>query len=240
MTLLHAKIEIEGQEDRPILCTFNPDKLTYIKSNTWTPQPATGRHLPPMGFGGGHPATLKAILIFDRTEDSEESGKDVRDISDRLVKLMKVDEHLKNKISKGRGGGGGGQTKSQQHRPPTCTFSWGHILSFRGALQTLQIEYVLFLPDGKPVRANATCTFVQVEDEDLFPNQNPTSGGRTGERIHRLEPRETLEHVAYQAFGSTALWRSLAAFNGVDDPLRLHAGDELLLPASADDLKAYG
>ena len=50
MTLLHAKIEIEGQEERPIRCTFNPDKLTYTKNNTWTPQPATGRHLPPMGF----------------------------------------------------------------------------------------------------------------------------------------------------------------------------------------------
>jgi hypothetical protein len=238
MTLLHARIEIEGDAHQsPIRCTFNPAQLTYIKSNTWTPQPATGKHQPSMGFGGGGPATLAATLIFDSTED----GKDVREITDRLVKLMKVDEHLKNKLDKGGGGGhGGGHSNSQQHRPPTCTFTWGHILSFTGALQKLQLDFVLFLPDGKPVRANAACTFVQVQDEELFPGQNPTSGGRTGERVHRLSPRETLEQVAYDAFGSTALWRNLAAFNGIDDPLRARAGDELLLPASVDDLKAFG
>ena len=51
-------------------------------------------------------------------------------------------------------------------------------------------------------------------------------------------PRETLDQVAYANFGRTGLWRALAAFNGIDDPLRVQAGDSILLPASIDDLKA--
>jgi hypothetical protein len=31
----------------------------------------------------------------------------------------------------------------------------------------------------------------------------------------------------------------LAAFNDIDDPLRIRAGDQLLLPPSPDDLKAF-
>ena len=89
-----------------------------------------------------------------------------------------------------------------------------------------------------PVRASVDVTFMQIADENVFPNQNPTSGGRTGERIHRLGPRETLDQVAYASYGQTGLWRALAAFNGIDDPLRLQAGDAVLLPARIDDLKA--
>jgi hypothetical protein len=222
-----AYIQTEGGDK--IECSFNPDKLTLIKTNNWPQQQAHGKSLPHIGFGGGSPATLKATLIFDTTED----GEDVRDVTNKLVKLMKVgDKH--NEAA-------GGKSKNPQKRPPTCTFVWGTILSFEAALTSLQLDFVLFKSDdGTPVRATAACTFTQMKDEDDFMKQNPTSGGRTGERIYRLGPRETLDQVAYEAFGNTALWRGLAAFNGIDDPLRVTAGQELLLPASADDLKALG
>ena len=60
---------------------------------------------------------------------------------------------------------------------------------------------------GRPSRV-VDVTFKQIEDEDAFPKQNPTSGGRTGERVHRLGPRETLDQVAYDTFGDTGLWRA--------------------------------
>ena len=84
-----------------------------------------------------------------------------------------------------------------------------------------------------------TCAFQQIQPADEFPNTNPTSGGRTGERIVRLAPRETLDDVAYRSFGRTDLWRAIAAFNGIDDPLRLQPGAEILLPASVDDLEKF-
>ena len=136
------------------------------------------------------------------------------------------------------GARGGAASQSQQHRPPTVSFMWGSYLSFDAVIQKVATRFTLFLDDGTPVRASVEVTFWQIADENVFPNQNPTSGGRTGERIHRLGPRETLDQVAYASYGQTGLWRALAAFNGIDDPLRLQAGDAILLPAKIDDLKA--
>jgi hypothetical protein len=234
MTIARAYIEIEGSAHEQIECTFNPDKLTLTKVNNWPYQQATGRAMPHIGFGGGQPATLQLTLIFDTTEGG--GDKDVRKVTDKLVKLMKTGER-RNQAHTSSGAG----SRNPQRRPRKCTFHWGTILVFEAALTRLVLDFVLFnSEDGTPVRANATCTFTQVKDEDEFYKQNPTSGGRTGEQIVRLGPRETLDQVAYEAFGTTAMWRSLAAFNGIDDPLRMRAGDELLLPASVDDLKALG
>jgi hypothetical protein len=220
--------EIVSEKNEHIKCMFNPDQITFLKTNGWSQQPANGTQLPAGAFSGGHPATLKLTLLLDSTEDGANIALTVK----KLVKLTHIDDSLSNGKTGGRG-----HSNSPQHRPPTCKFVWGDYLSFDAVITSLTVRYVLFLDDGTPVRANADLELRQIADEDTFPKQNPTSGGRAGERIHRLAPRETLDQVAWAEFGRPSLWRALAAFNGIDDPLRLKAGDAVLLPASADDLK---
>lgn len=233
MTLQKASIQpLEGTADM-IEAMFNPDQITYTKQNNWTYQPTNGQGLPPGAFSTGLPATLLVTLIFDGTED----GKNVAKVINKLTKLTKVDEALDNGTAPRATSNA--RTPSQQHRPPKVSFMWGNYLSFDAVIQKVVSKFTLFLDDGTPVRASVDVTFMQIADQDAFPNQNPTSGGRTGERIHRLGPRETLDQVAYASFGRTGLWRALAAFNGIDDPMRVQAGDAILLPASVDDLKAH-
>jgi hypothetical protein len=213
---------------------FNPDQITFTKSNTWNYHPTTGQSLPGGSFGSSTPATLQVTLIFDGTEH----GEDVGAIIDKLVALTKVDESLDNGSAPVAPRSRTPPPPTPQHRPPTVQFLWGTYLSFTAVIQRIVSKYTLFLDNGTPVRASVDVTFLQVGEKDVFKPQNPTSGGRTGERIHRLGPRETLDQVAYATFGQTGLWRALAAFNGIDDPLRLQAGDAILLPASVDDLRA--
>jgi Contractile injection system tube protein len=231
MTLQKASIQpLEGSESM-IEAMFNPDLITYTKQNNWTYQPTNGQALPGGSFASGVPATLAVTLIFDGTED----GENVAKIINKLTKLTKVDDSLDN----GTAAGAHGHSQSQQHRPPKVSFMWGNYLSFDAVISKVISRFTLFLDDGTPVRASVDVTFTQIADENVFPSQNPTSGGRTGERIHRLAPQETLDQVAYASFGQTGLWRALAAFNGIDDPLRLQAGDAILLPAGVDDLKRF-
>jgi nucleoid-associated protein YgaU len=42
--------------------------------------------------------------------------------------------------------------------------------------------------------------------------------------------------VAFREYGEAGLWRGIAAFNGIDDPLRVVAGTRLLLP-TADEAR---
>jgi hypothetical protein len=231
MTLQMAQIKpLDGSLD-PVDVMFNPDQIVYTKKNTWNIHPTNGQILPAVSFTSSTPATLKVVLTFDGTED----GKDVAHMIDQLTALTKVDQSLNNGTV---GSHQGTRSQSRQHRPPTVQFLWGTYLSFKAIIDTMTTTFTLFLDDGTPVRASVDVLFKQIEDENAFPNQNPTSGGRTGERVYRLGPRETLDQIAYARFGDTSLWRALAVFNGIDDPLRLQAGDPILLPASADDLKA--
>jgi len=233
MTLEKAYIQaLEPQEGERIEVMFNPDQITYTKANTWNLHLTNGQNLPEVAFASGAPATLSVTLTFDGTEDGTDVSKKVQ----KLTKLTKVDTSLTGRRSNAQGGDVGGH--SFQGRPPTVRFHWGTFLSFRAVIQRIVSKFTLFLDDGTPVRALVDLTFMQIADDGDFASQNPTSGGRTGERIHRLAPRETLDQVAYANFGRTGLWRALAAFNGIDDPLRVQAGDPILLPASIDDLKA--
>jgi Contractile injection system tube protein len=238
MTPLKAQITVlEGRfKGQAIKAMFNPDQITYTKRNKWDIHHTTGQVLPTVSFSSSDPATLRVVLMFDGTETGKtDDKKTVAHTIDELTSLTKVDKSLDNGtvVSKQ-----GKASKSKQNRPPTVQFQWGNYLSFKAIIQSMTTTFSLFLDDGTPVRASVDVMFQQVEDENAFPHQNPTSGGRTGERVYRLGPRETLDQVAYDRFGDTALWRALADFNGIDDPLRVQAGDAILLPASADDLKA--
>ena len=56
---------------------------------------------------------------------------------------------------------------------------------------------------------------------------------------HRWSPATRWPRSPTREYGDPTLWRALAAFNGIDDPLRLPPGSTLLLP-SADELLAGG
>ena len=227
---------LEPEPKTPIEVMFNPELITYTKQNTWNYQLPSGQSLPEISFASGIPATLVVPLTFDGTE----KGDNIAKIVNQLTRLTQADKTLKGRRYSNPNPGPKQAAKNvDQGRPPTVRFAWGNYLSFEAVIKQIVSKYSMFLDDGTPVRAAVEVTFMQIADVDTFPKQqNPTSGGRTGERVHRLGPRETLDQVAYTNFGQTGLWRALAAFNGIDDPLRLQAGDAILLPASVDDLKA--
>ncbi|NUP31526.1 MAG: LysM peptidoglycan-binding domain-containing protein, partial [Streptomycetaceae bacterium] len=62
------------------------------------------------------------------------------------------------------------------------------------------------------------------------PGQNPTSGALAAQRVHRLRSGDTLQAVAYAEYGDPAAWRAIAELNGIDDPMRLVAGRDIMLP----------
>jgi len=41
---------------------------------------------------------------------------------------------------------------------------------------------------------------------------------------------DTLALVAYREYGDPKLWRALATYNGIDDPMRIPHGAQVLLP----------
>jgi hypothetical protein len=223
-TLARAKLMVEGGAAIP--CWFNPKEYTVSKSNDWTAKPVVGAGLPTAQFGGGQARELTLDLLFDA---SDNPGRSVRDVTDELFRAMEVQPDPK-------------ATAKNTGRPPMITFAWGATMSFRAVAKQLSVQYVLFRGDGSPIRAQAKITLLQVEPaRDASkksnpaatqpPPQNPTTRGVAGLRSHVMRDGDSLQSIAYSAYGDAARWRAIAEANGIDDPLRLPArGTALSIP----------
>ncbi len=212
-SLVKGSLEMTEGEKLELEFLFNPTKYSITKTNTWKPRENVGADVSPLEFGGGQPKSLTLQLFFDTYEE----GKNVRDYTGILEKMMQIDESLR-------------QGKSDRGRPPYCRLCWGKMFSFICVIQRLKVDYTLFLPDGTPVRATADLTLKQTVDENEQPPQNPTSGGLPGNRVWVVKPRETLDWIAHKTLGNSFRWRVIAQTNNLLDPLALTLGQKLTIP----------
>jgi Contractile injection system tube protein/LysM domain len=206
----HAKLQFEDGTE--IECWFNPTQYSITKSNTWNVKPGVKKGPPKAQFGGGQPKELSLDLLFDASD----SSKDVRsEVVDKLFEMMDASDKFAS-----------GQSKKSA-RPPTVTFTWGAQV-LKAVAKSLSVQYTLFRPDGKPLRAAVKLSLMEVPEGGL-QGQNPTTRGEVLEsRIVR--DGDTLQSFAYAAYGDATEWRVIAEANGIDDPLALHRGRSLVIP----------
>lgn len=229
MSLVKAEIENVDSPSEKVVCMFNPREYTFTKQNQWRESQNKGNNVGRLEFSGGAPAKLTLQLMFDTYEEHSNgsqvfnrAGEDVRKLTRRLWDMMKVSERNRNQTT-GRG------------EPPRVRFTWGTMWSFEAVIESITQKFTLFLEDGTPVRATLDVAFKQLTDEGQYPRQNPTSGGHPGDRLRTVRAGETLAQIAFEEYGDAGAWRHLAAANRIDDPLRLRAGQLLVIaPLTAE------
>lgn len=202
-----ARLEIEGGQ--PIECAFNPHSYAVSKTNVWNFKPSTGVDLPTGEFGGGLPQHTSISLLLDVSLLGPDES--VREAADGLFKMMES----------GGGGGGGGA-------PPKVTFRWGSMSLPQSVPVSLTVQYILFHPNGEPIRATVDLELAQSAKAEQ--GQNPTTRGIRGLRTHRVMDGDSVYSLAYDAYGDPTRWRTIAEANGIDDPLTLPRGTELTIP----------
>ncbi len=229
MSFVKAEIENLDQPGEKVVCMFNPREYTFTKQNQWRESNNKGANVSRLEFGGGAPAKLTLQLLFDTYEEHRDgtvplnqAGDDVRKLTRRLWDMMKVSERKRNSTT-GRG------------EPPRVRFTWGTMWSFEAVIESITQKFTLFLEDGTPVRTTLDVAFKQVADEGQYPRQNPTSGGSPGERLRVVRAGETLAQIAFEEFGDPGAWRHLARSNAIADPLRLRAGQTLVIAPPDDE-----
>lgn len=213
-----AKIRNVDKGNQEVLeCLFNPKEYGITKENDWSTKPITGTTLSSFEFNHGSAQSMTISLLFDTFD----SGKDVREVyTDKLWALMDVQKDLKD--SKGKVG-----------RPPRVLFQWGHAFGFVAVIKSVNQKFLIFKEDGTPLRAQVEVTFQQIEDTNLRPPQNPTSGGVGGSREWVVKEGDTLASIAYEEFGDTGSWRAIADANRLTQVRRLRPGMILEIPTLA-------
>ena len=204
--LKRANLEILFPKGQPVipLC-YNPAEIQIQKSNSFAEIAIPGLESPPIQFVRGECEKLTAELLADTSDTLE----DVR------VKYVNKVRDLMRK-------------NAELHAPPIVRLTWDSEV-FRGVVDSLGITYVLFSPDGVPLRARLSLSLkeyrpveVQVRDnENRSPDVEKTWVVRRG---------DTLAGISAAVYRDPGLWREIARANGIQDPRRLRPGSVLTVP----------
>src|SRR5262249_12319981 len=128
-----------------------------------------------------------------------------------------------------------GQPDQKNKRvPPGVSFEWG-TFKFPGVVDSLQETLDYFSEDGVPLRTTIQLGISRLDI--LFPDvANPADAPAAGQPGQTpLKPARAGQSVAQMAGenGNSGDWKSIAAANNVDDPLRPPTGGMLDLNAGA-------
>lgn len=197
---------------------FNPNQLQLSRSASWNSQPTVGftRGATPE-FSGANPASLQVEVFLDGS--AKPSASKVREDVEQLLSCCEVDPQ---------------SLPTKRPSPPWVQFAWGSFstVQFVAYVESVSATYTLFTATGDPLRA--TCQLSLTEVPLPTKGQNPTSGTLAAQRVHRVVSGDSLESLAWAEYGDATRWRAIARANGIDDPMRLETGRELLLPASEE------
>jgi hypothetical protein len=196
-------------------CLFNPETISVGRRNNWAADPMPGKGVPKLRYTGADSGWMRLDLVFDTTSD----GTPVTKYTGKILGLMEVDKNLP-----------GSNESTNNARPPTVTFHWGDLHSFKSVVRDLAVTFTYFSSSGVPLRAQMRLELRQYDESLAFGPQNPTSGTPQPHRVHRVQPGETLDRISARYYGDSTRWRMLARTNGIEDPLAIRPGSLLSVP----------
>jgi Contractile injection system tube protein/LysM domain len=206
-SLVQAYLEIlKPPVDDPIIpLRFNPAEYQLQKTNNFAEIAIPGLESPPLQFVRGASERLSVDLLVDTSDTLE----DVRErYVDKLRGLMNLNDKL--------------------HAPPIVRFTWDTQV-FVGVMESLNITYQLFTPEGIPLRAKLSMALKEYRPAAVQMKENQTSSPDF-EKSYVARQGDTLSGIAAASYRDAGLWREIARANGIQDPRRLSPGRVLRLP----------
>jgi Contractile injection system tube protein/LysM domain len=194
---------------------FNPEEYTLNKEVNYAQAGVPGLSAPILQFVHGNMQTLEMELLLDTYEQHQNgsrplnsAGEDVRSLVRQVTDLMSIDPST--------------------HAPPVLLFTWAS-LSFTCVLARASQKFVMFLPDGTPVRARLQVTFNEFRNVELEAKEVKRETADFS-KTHLVGEGETISTIASASYGDPTAWRPIALRNGLDDPRTLTVGTKLVVP----------
>jgi hypothetical protein len=208
MALVKATITAENTKER-LEVMFNPEEYSLNRDNNFASQAIPGLSSPLLQFAHGNLRTLDMELLFDTYEAKQDAQRDVRIQTQRLIKFMEIDSSL--------------------HAPPILQVAWAS-LQFRCVLTKASQKFLMFLSDGRPVRARVNCSFTEYIDPEREAKQVNRQTADFS-KVHTVSEGETIPSIAFLHYENPQVWRAIAIANEIDDPRALRPGMTLSIPS---------
>lgn len=198
----------------PVL--FNPEEYSLRRDINYAQAAVPGLSAPILQFVNGNVQTLEMDLLLDTVETHAEGarvvaegGSDVREQTRRIAGLMDI--------------------HPDTHAPPVLLFTWSS-LTFTCVLARVTQQFLMFRPDGTPVRARLQVAFNEFRNAELEAKEVKRETADYS-KLHVVRQGETLSAIAAALYGDPLQWRPIAIRNGIDRPAAVAAGTQLVVPA---------
>ena len=193
---------------------INPSKFTHgfsIKENENT---ALGKSSVATKFASYEPETVAFDIVIDGTGvvNLPIPGLGSPDVETQVIELKKV-------IYKFDG---------EEHAPRLVRLLWGSFLFF-GRLETMTMDYTLFKPSGKPLRAKITLKFSGYVSD---PEESLKAKRASPDLNHIVEVKsgDTLPLLCYRIYKDSSYYADVAKVNNLLNFRSLNPGDRLHFP----------
>lgn len=225
-------------------CLLNPDSLVMRRVAGVLPRRSAGGQFTGVGlrddpllYTGGGSTELELHLLFDVSlAGSSIETSDVRDLTGPLWNLAE-----------------NARSANGNRRPPLVRFVWGKSWNVPGIVAAVAERLEEFTADGTPQRSWLSLRLRRVDEAQ----RDAVSGGQLAQarafspadlevspdsvpadrvQVHVVSEGERLDEIATRYYpgqlanAAVALWRVLASFNNIQDPLHIPAGFLLRIP----------
>lgn len=197
---------VEPAEDKAVIpLHFNPSEYKLKKENTFAEIPIPGLESPPLQYVRGGAEVLSMDLLVDTSGELE----NVREkYVAKIQGLLRKNEKL--------------------HAPPIVDFVWAENV-FHGVLQSLEVAYVLFHSDGRPLRAKLAVVMKEYRPVEIQIKETEQTSPDV-EKRYVVRAGETLSSISAAVFRDPAHWREIAIANAITDPRTVAPGTVLTVP----------
>lgn len=205
-----------SQSEGIVFFMFNPYEYTIAKDASYTVTPVKGQNMGETSFDNGEPIKITLNLYFDSTDTLNNGDfKSVREYTKPLWHMIYIDENSRD------------TDKDKKGKPPRVEFRWG-TYKFEGVVTNLTEKLTLFAEDGTPLRAEVSVTLQQHDDDKVTTSQVQSSWVTTAPKTSTLKAGDRLDLINAVS-GTSSGMREVAAANGIDNPLNIPNGTDLIL-----------
>jgi len=193
---------------------YNPETVTVDKTAEFKEHQTQGSDSGEKEWTHSVSRSLKVASVYFDTYETKENIR--TKYIDKIERLIHYDEEL--------------------HRPPMVLFVWGGFMaendpynSCKWYVKKVNIQYVMFLNDGTPVRAKVDFELIEattITEQQMHKGQQSPDHAK----VYTVQRGDTLQNIAWREYDDPAEWRRIAEANGIDDPMSLEPGTRLLVP----------
>lgn len=191
----------------PYVAMINPETWDETEEVQYATIQAFGDPSIQLNYRGTGGSTLQFKLVIDGTG----AAGDKREVADDIEKLRSITGWYE-----------------EDHSNYRLIIVWGKRL-FMGVMTSLTVNYTLFKPDGRPLRANVTLAFKKSAPQDLGLLQ---FARQSADLTHRrtVNEEDRIDWMCYKIYDDPRYYLQVAEANKLTTFRRLKKGNEMVFP----------